>query len=54
MQIKSTLSYHLTPIGMVVKKEARNTKCWQWKKEPSCTVGGNVEDAATMKTVWSS
>ena len=30
MQIKITMSYHLTPIGMVVKKEARNTMCWQW------------------------
>ena len=30
MQIEITMSYHLTLIGMVVKKEARNTKCWQW------------------------
>ena len=56
MQIEITMSYHLTPVGMVVKKEARNTSVGNdvEKREPSCTVGGNVEDAATMKTVRSS
>ena len=44
MQIKTTMRYHLTPVRMAIIKRARNKKCWQrcGEKEPSCTVGGNV------------
>ena len=40
MQIEITMSYHLTPVGMVVKKEARNT-----------SVGNDVEKRKTPFTI---
>ena len=29
MQIKTTMSYHFTPIGMVIIKKSTNNKCWR-------------------------
>ena len=42
MQVKTT-SYHLTPVRMAVIQKTR-AKCWKVveKREPLCTVGGNV------------
>ena len=44
MQIKATMRYHLTPLRMVIIKnlQAINTGEGVEKREPSCTVGGNV------------
>jgi len=43
MQIKTTMRYHLTPMRMaVIKKSTKNTGKGVKKREPSCTVGGNV------------
>ena len=44
MQIKTTMRYYLTPVIMTNIKKTTNNKCWQGcgKKEPSCTIGGNV------------
>ena len=44
MQIKTTMRYHLTQVRMVMIKnlEIINAGEGVEKREPSCTVGGNV------------
>ena len=43
MQIKTTMRYHLTAVRMaIIKKSTNNAGEDVEKREPSCTVGGNV------------
>ena len=44
MQIKITMRYHLTPVRMAInqKRQVRSVDEDAEKKEPPCTVGGNV------------
>ena len=44
IQIKTTMTYYLTPNRMTIINKSTNNKCWRGveKREPFCTVGGNV------------
>ena len=44
MQIKTTVRYHHLPVRMGIIRKSTNNKCWRGceEREPSCTVGGNV------------
>ena len=44
MQIKTTMSYHLTLVRMAIIKKSTNSKFWGGcgEREPYYTVGGNV------------
>ena len=44
MQIKTTMRYHLTPVKMAIIKNLQTINAGEGveKREPSCTVGGNV------------
>ena len=45
MQIKTTVRYHLTPVRMAIIKKSTNNNSEEGveKREPSYTVGGNVD-----------
>ena len=44
MRIKTTMRYHLTPVRMLSSKNLQTINAGEGveKREPSCTVGGNV------------
>ena len=44
MQMKTTMRYHLTPVRMAIIKNLQTINAGEGveKREPSCTVGGNV------------
>ena len=43
MQKKTTMRYHLTPVRTgIIRKSTTNAGVGVEKREPSCTVGGNV------------
>ena len=44
MQVKTTMSYHLTMVRMIIIESIQiiNVEEDVAKKDPSCTVGGNV------------
>ena len=44
LQIKTTMRYHLKPVRMAIIKKSTTIKAEEGveKREPSCTVGGNV------------
>ena len=44
MQIKTTMRYHFTPVRMAIIKKSTNRNAGEGveKREPSYTIGGNV------------
>ena len=44
MQIQTTVRYHLTPVRMTITKNLQTINAGEGveKREPSCTVGANV------------
>ena len=44
IQVKTTMSYHLTPVTIAIIKKSTTINVAEGveKREPSCTVGGNV------------
>ena len=44
IQLKTTMRYHLTPVRVAIIKKSTNKNAGEGveKREPSCTVGGNV------------
>ena len=42
VQIKTTMRHHLTPVRMGIIRKTTNAGEGMEKREPSCTVGGNV------------
>jgi hypothetical protein len=44
IQIKTMLTFYLTPVRVAIIKITNNNKCWRGcgEKEPLYTVGGNV------------
>ena len=44
MQIKTTMRYHLTPVKVAIIKKTTNKNIAEdvEKREPLCTVGGNL------------
>ena len=51
MQIKPTMRYHLAPVRMLLSKRQAIKSIGEdvEKREPLCTVCGNVNCAATME-----
>ena len=44
MQIKTTMKYHFIPVRMAIIKKSTDLNAVEnvEKREPSCTVGGNI------------
>ena len=44
IQVKTIMSYHLIPVRMAIIKKSTDINAVQnvEKREPSCTVGGNI------------
>jgi len=50
MQIETTTRYYLTPVRMAIINKSMNNKGGPvGKREPSCTVGGNITGTTTME-----
>ena len=49
MKIKTTMSYHLIPVRMTIIKKSTIAGEGVEKREPSYTVGGNINYGESMK-----
>ena len=53
MQIKTTISYPLTPVRMAIIKKSKTINAGEGveKREPSCTVGRNINCTDIMDNI---
>lgn len=65
MQIKTTMSHHLTPVRTTSIDKSTNTKCWRGRggqggqggqggRGALCAAGGNVSGCSRHETLWRS
>ena len=56
MQVKTTMRYHLTTVGITIVKKSTNNKCWRGYEEKGALLnfGANVNQYKRHREQWES